>query len=168
MFFHSETSLTTEPISPAKYLEMEVVSKAIESLTNAAIYPSADGDSGITQIHHHIDNLEKLSILPSGCSLGRQPFLNTGFKRTAIKVPLTHIEERRFQIAVYAMEHNMKPEHLLLALQIASVLGTLNGQNDARSISVNRFFQRIPCLPPDMVMRLLIEPKKIQRIISAA
>ena len=168
MFFRLETSLTSEPISPAKYLEMDVFPKVLESLVNQAIYPSANGDSGITQIHHHIVDLEQLGILPHDCSLGRLPFLNTSFVRTAINVPLTHLEERRIPIMLYAMERNLKPEHLLFALQTASVLGTLNGKSDARAISVNRFIQRIPCLTPDMVNRLLISPHKVEKLLAAA
>lgn len=168
MFYRLETSLTTEPISVGKYLEIEVLPKVIESILNQAIYPSADGDSGITQLHHHIEALITLKVLPDGCFLGRLPFLNTSFKRCAINAPLPHLEERSIQIKMYALEHGLKPEHLLLALQTASVLGTLNGQNDARAIGVNRFIQRLPCLAPEMVTRLLINPDKIERLLSAA
>ena len=167
MFFRLETSLTTEPLTSEKYLEIEVIPKVIESIVNQAIYPSANGDSGITQIHHHIAGLEQKSILPSECSLGRLPFLNTSFTRTAIDVRLEHLNERRIQIMLYAMEQNLKPEHLLFALQTASVLGTLNGQNDAYAIGVNRFMNRMATLAPEMVMRLLLNSNRVEKLLSA-
>ena len=106
-----------------------------------------NNDYVYNQIHHYIEYLVNIDLVPASAIVGRLNVAN--YTRTALAVEYVYLSDNKYQI-MYALQKRYKmndPEQVFKCLEQASILAAYEGLVDCPSEVASMFIKFVGNLP---------------------